>query len=191
MKNTKQLILDTAIKMFSENSFNKISIMDICEKCSITKGTFYYHYNSKNELLLAYYESLLINTISITKDLIAFDSPYEQLWRLLESVIDNEISMGCDLLKHLIIIDIERECGLFTPYAALRKKRSVEYIDLVKSIIIKGQEAGEIRNNIKPRELYFAFIAAAQTVIINWASTNGRLPIKNELKQLFDTIFSC
>ena len=177
MVDTKQRILNNAIELFSSKSFEETSIIDICEKCSSTKGTFYYHYKSKDDLLLEYYDMLLMDTIKVTNDLIILDSPYEQLWKLMENQMQRAIKLGPDLLKRLIIVDINRECGLFTPYASFRKKRSIEYVDLVLNIIAKGQEKGEIRHTKKQRELYFAFISGMETINMNWSATGGKLEL--------------
>lgn len=48
---TKQRIFDTAKELFSKNSFETVTVDQIIEACGIAKGTFYYYYRSKDELL--------------------------------------------------------------------------------------------------------------------------------------------
>lgn len=59
----KQRILEAGIKLIDENGFKSTSINDIVEAIGVTKGTFYYYFASKEELLkdihLLYIEDLI------------------------------------------------------------------------------------------------------------------------------------
>jgi AcrR family transcriptional regulator len=50
---TRTKIMESAIKLFSTQGFNKASVDDICEEAGISKGAFYHHFKSKQELFLA------------------------------------------------------------------------------------------------------------------------------------------
>ena len=45
--------MESAIKLFSNQGFNKASVDDICSEAGISKGAFYHHFKSKQELFLA------------------------------------------------------------------------------------------------------------------------------------------
>ncbi|MBB6461803.1 TetR/AcrR family transcriptional regulator [Flammeovirga kamogawensis] len=47
---TKQLILDTAFKLFYRDGFNLISINQIMKETALTKGAFYHHFKNKEEI---------------------------------------------------------------------------------------------------------------------------------------------
>ncbi len=47
----KQLILDTALKLFAENGFHATSISRIAKKAGISKGLTYNYFSSKQEIL--------------------------------------------------------------------------------------------------------------------------------------------
>jgi len=49
--NIKDKILDGASLLLRERSFADISIADIAESCGVSKGSVYYYYKSKDELL--------------------------------------------------------------------------------------------------------------------------------------------
>lgn len=50
---TRTKILESAIKLFSTQGYNKASVDDICKEAGISKGAFYHHFKSKQELFLA------------------------------------------------------------------------------------------------------------------------------------------
>ncbi|NLW65189.1 MAG: TetR/AcrR family transcriptional regulator [Clostridiales bacterium] len=50
-ENIKEKILNSASELLQLRSFSEISIADIARKAGITKGSIYYYYNSKEDLL--------------------------------------------------------------------------------------------------------------------------------------------
>ena len=47
----KKELLDAALELFHESGYDNTSINDIINKVGVTKGAFYYHFNSKAEVL--------------------------------------------------------------------------------------------------------------------------------------------
>jgi AcrR family transcriptional regulator len=52
-EDTRRRILDTATELFNERGYARTSIRDIAEHIGMTKGSLYYHFASKDELLYA------------------------------------------------------------------------------------------------------------------------------------------
>jgi AcrR family transcriptional regulator len=50
---TRQRILDAALRLFVERGFASTSVRDIVERLHLTKGSLYYHFASKDDLLFA------------------------------------------------------------------------------------------------------------------------------------------
>jgi len=50
---TQARILEAAVKQFSVSGFNKASVDDICEQAGISKGAFYHHFKTKQDVFLA------------------------------------------------------------------------------------------------------------------------------------------
>jgi AcrR family transcriptional regulator len=59
----KHKLIETGIQLFDQNGFKSTSVQDIVQLLGVTKGTFYYYFNSKEELLkdihLIYIEELV------------------------------------------------------------------------------------------------------------------------------------
>ncbi|MFC7062148.1 TetR/AcrR family transcriptional regulator [Halobacillus seohaensis] len=47
----KQKLIDASIHLFDEKGFTETSVQDIAGEIKVTKGTFYYYFKSKQELL--------------------------------------------------------------------------------------------------------------------------------------------
>lgn len=50
---TKARILESAVKQFSVNGYNKASVDSICEQAGVSKGAFYHHFQTKQDVFLA------------------------------------------------------------------------------------------------------------------------------------------
>ena len=55
---TQQAILNAAMELCRENSFDKVSVRDICRRAGITTGAFYHHFPSKEAMLEKGFSSL-------------------------------------------------------------------------------------------------------------------------------------
>jgi AcrR family transcriptional regulator len=54
--NRRQQLLDVAARLFRERGFHVTSMRDIAHEVGMLSGSIYYHFSSKEELLLAVYE---------------------------------------------------------------------------------------------------------------------------------------
>ncbi len=58
MSDTRQDILDAALVLFSEQGYDKTSLREIAEQVGVTKAALYYHFRSKQDILLALFEPI-------------------------------------------------------------------------------------------------------------------------------------
>src|SRR3954464_14550330 len=59
MGDTRQEILDVALVLFAEQGYDKTSLREIAEHIGVTKAALYYHFPSKEDILLALVEPIL------------------------------------------------------------------------------------------------------------------------------------
>lgn len=50
---TRTRILEAAVKQFSINGYNAASVDNICEQAGVSKGAFYHHFKTKQDVFLA------------------------------------------------------------------------------------------------------------------------------------------
>ena len=68
MHKTKRAIFEKAMQLFADKGYNDTSIEEITAVAGIAKGTFYYHFSSKEEVfnfLIDEGMKLLMNNIEI------------------------------------------------------------------------------------------------------------------------------
>lgn len=98
-KTTRDLIVETSDRLFYENGFDHTSFADIAGPVGISRGNFYYHFKSKDEILDAVIELRLANTAAM---LAAWaegdDDPAARIRSFIDMLIANRakiMAYGC------------------------------------------------------------------------------------------------
>ena len=56
--NTRQRIQDVALELFAEQGYEKTSLREIAERLEVTKAALYYHFKTKEEIIVSLFEDL-------------------------------------------------------------------------------------------------------------------------------------
>jgi len=56
--NTRQRIQDVALDLFAEQGYEKTSLREIAESLDVTKAALYYHFKTKEEILVSIFDDL-------------------------------------------------------------------------------------------------------------------------------------
>ncbi|RFU85736.1 TetR/AcrR family transcriptional regulator [Streptomyces triticagri] len=56
--NTRQRIQDVALELFAEQGYEKTSLREIAERLEVTKAALYYHFKTKEDILISLAEDL-------------------------------------------------------------------------------------------------------------------------------------
>ncbi|MFJ4617253.1 TetR/AcrR family transcriptional regulator [Streptomyces sp. NPDC088812] len=56
--NTRQRIQDVALELFAEQGYEKTSLREIAERLSVTKAALYYHFKTKEEIVVSIFTDL-------------------------------------------------------------------------------------------------------------------------------------
>lgn len=191
MNQLEEKIVKTAIDLFKKNGYEETSINMICENCNITKGTFYYHFTAKSDLIFQYYEVLYNNMMTIMPELITMKDSKNKLWKLYEYSIDNTVSLGPQLLKAMMIADTENSLSYFSPLKAGNSSNSRQInTSMMRELIVHAQEEGTIQSSKNPDKLLLTYNAVIIGMALDWSSSHGKYNQKDELKAMFDIVFS-
>jgi AcrR family transcriptional regulator len=157
----RQKILEKSIHLFDQKGFTGTSIQEIVELIGVTKGTFYYYYKNKEELLkdihLRYIEHLNAQQESILQDPVK--SYTEKLYEIVYMVIRNIRTQRPIAriffreMRHLSERNLEE----------IHLKRNV-FRENYQKMIEAGINKGEFTNTIQPDILTFGILG-----MTNWS----------------------
>ncbi|MGB8019739.1 MAG: TetR/AcrR family transcriptional regulator [Candidatus Nanopelagicales bacterium] len=155
---TRRQVLDCAAEAFARDGFAGTSLNDVIAGSGLTKGAFYFHFPSKEELAVAVVDDLREQwtaAVSLADDQ---DTPAPvQAQRLAARVVD-AYSRNRSL----------RAIGRLVPdLAAARPDLAPQlqaslflWIDLIEAIVVRGQREGTIRDDLGARQVAEAILAA-------------------------------
>lgn len=188
---TRKAIINSAIDLFKEHGFENVSIPMICAKAQISKGTFYYHFQSKKEIIYEHIDQFMTGYTDILPDILSLSSPKEQLWKLYEFSFQNVISMNPNLLRAFYTIDIENGLKQLSPSKGYSFAYNTnKFMQLTKSLVEKAQRCNEIRKETPSDQLLLCYSSVIVGTGIDWACQNGTFDEIERLKILFDIVFS-
>ena len=144
-KNRKQELLEIAYKMFITKGYDNTSVDEIIKEADIAKGTFYYYFDSKDEVL-----DLVINDM-IDKEIIVASKYIEMQIPIEQKLIGIITSLRPSIDEKNIAIALNDNTNI-----KMHRKYNDKLIDsgtkLLKEIILEGINKGIFNcNNIEER----------------------------------------
>jgi AcrR family transcriptional regulator len=97
---TRQRILDVALDLFTEQGYDGTSLRQIAEQLGVTKAALYYHFESKEDILMALH--MRIHDFGRDALLLIGDGPVTlELWsRLLDQIVGEMLAQRKLFLMH-------------------------------------------------------------------------------------------
>ncbi|MFV1983975.1 MAG: TetR/AcrR family transcriptional regulator [Thiohalomonadales bacterium] len=88
---TKRKIVKTAVELFSENSYNKVTMRTIARTAEIGDATIYKYFPTKEKILVAYYEISATDAVLALQDIEDFEE--YNLQEKLQVLLDNYLTV--------------------------------------------------------------------------------------------------
>ncbi|MFZ3577112.1 TetR/AcrR family transcriptional regulator [Virgibacillus sp. DJP39] len=176
----KDKLTEQSILLFEKKGFSETSIQDIVNSLGVTKGTFYYYFESKEQLLMDIHDDYITNLLARQHRII--DN---------ENLKHKEKLMG---IIHLLITDIAekgpsarvffREVRNLTSgnIESIKQKRNQFRLNIEK-VVSEGSIHGEFREDLRPDMLAFAILGVTNWSY-NWYKTTGDVA-PEELVQIY------
>ena len=140
-ENKRKHIIETAVKLFSEQPFHKVRLDDVAEAAGVGKGTVYIYFKNKEELYYnLVYEGFagLVDNLQIKVNQSGLD-PAGKLRTIVAGMVEHFIT-------HPQFFEVLRTVGVPDASSSWDHKRK-ECADLIEQVIREGIAAGEFSDN--------------------------------------------
>jgi AcrR family transcriptional regulator len=150
--NNKDTIVHEAKKLFSLNGYLNTGINEIIEAAGTSKGGFYNHFASKEELFYAVLaESQKIWRERIISPITDRDSPVETIIQILSNYRDYYLKDTDNFPGGCIFITFSVELDDTHPHLVKKVHQGFQGLrDLLKRMLTEGIEAGELPGDLNP-----------------------------------------
>jgi AcrR family transcriptional regulator len=161
---TREKLYAAAVELIAQNGYEGTTIDDIVAKAGVAKGTVYYHFKGKAELVQALIEDgLEKRAVEFEKQAHLELPPPEALAGLVSLVIDdirNNQAFG-----RLLMSEIWRSQGVWREGLVMMRER---FAAAFCEVVTKGQESGDFLNRVDPTLAGGALYGMVITSTLEW-----------------------
>jgi AcrR family transcriptional regulator len=150
MMNLKEKIIHESLKLFSLKGLLSTSIHDILEAADTSKGGFYNHFSSKEDLFFAVLdEARRIWREKNLAGLDAVESPTHKITTLLNNYKDRYLKDAENFPGGCVFITLSAELNNQRPHLSKEiEKGFIGLKGLIKRLLEQGKESGELGKGV-------------------------------------------
>lgn len=163
-------IVSAALRLFLEKGYHSTSLQDIITAANCSKGGFYHHFASKDDLLYLIHETFI--TYELERGEAVRSRPGPAAERLREVIVDLVESIA--LYRPHVTVFFEERRSLSSEKFALVKEKRDRYEALVRELVEDGVRSGEFRRDLDPRIVTFAIFGMCNWTY-QWLRPDGAL----------------
>lgn len=171
-ENVKELILTATEELLKHKKLSDISLAEIARQSGISKGTLYYHYKNKNDILFditdKYLEEQYKDLITWTEDA----SKDTSLHRLMKYVLERDVATA-DMRLHLFY-------DAMMGNEQIRQKLLKRYSEFA---CIISKKIGERTNSVSSDFLAWMLLLLSDGLYIHKTLNNPQLDISEFIKE--------
>ncbi|WP_431913016.1 TetR/AcrR family transcriptional regulator [Micromonospora carbonacea] len=177
-ENTRKSLIASALELFEKRGFDRTSVQEIADRAKLTKGAFYHHFESKDDLLRHIQEEYLeAQLAAIAKIEAGSDDPKVRVAELIRF----SLTSVAEYRAHVTIFYQERRNLTADLFAEVTRKRS-----LVESafagMIADGIARGAFRSDVDPRIATFGLVGMCAWAY-QWLNVGGPLSVEEVARQ--------
>ena len=165
---TKKKIVSAAWRLFYEQGYENTTVDDIVELSGTSKGSFYHYFEGKDALL---------SSLSIL-----FDEKYEELTPRMDPEMNNFDKLMYlnrelfSMIERTVPIDLLAR--MYSTQLVTRGEKHLldhnrVYYRLLRSIVLEGQERGQINREIPAAEITKLYALCERALLYDWCICSG------------------
>ncbi|MCX5918473.1 MAG: TetR/AcrR family transcriptional regulator [Deltaproteobacteria bacterium] len=182
-ENKHQKILQAAIKVFSEKGFYNSRVSEIAKEASVADGTIYLYFKNKDDILISLFEE---EFAKIVRDMRAELAREKDALQKIKRFAITHLSIVAHHphLAEVMGVEVRQSTKFMKEYV---NQPFIEYLNIIRSVVIEGQEKGLLRKDLTPGVMKRAFFGALDEMARYWVlSTKKKHSIDEAALQISD-----
>jgi TetR/AcrR family transcriptional regulator, transcriptional repressor for nem operon len=173
----REKLLQAGLDQFHRAGFNGSSVEDITDLAGVPKGSFYNHFESKEDLAT----EVVDRYCELSQSALLGDSgvsPIKRLKRYFTALGEREsgYKRGC------LLGNFSSELADHSEPVRLRLQRAFdEWVKLIASVIKEAQDAGEVDSKLKPEQLAGVLLSTFEGALLRARAANDPKALKEFL----------
>jgi len=161
---TQHIILNTALELFSKNGYDATSVAEICSMANVSKGAFYHHFPSKQDLFLVLMRTWLKDVDGMFQ---SADAEAENVPQIFDNMA--EISGGLfDALEggFPILLEFWTQANRQPPVWKKAVEPYRQFLDYFTNLVQRGINQGEFTQDLEPEVAARAIMSIAMGLLL-------------------------
>lgn len=177
MNEKKTEILYAALNLFKEKGYDNVTVNEIAKASSISKNTFYYYYESKEELIRALFKPDGEKIGKILGEMLKYSDPYEQILCFFHQITSYFMFLGRDVVRQGLLMDLSNDI--------VPKKQAVqrEQLQPFLAVFERAVEEKRIRQDEKPWKLFAGCGVILMGCLQMWATSQEEMDLNEIVRQ--------
>lgn len=176
-------ILKAAVKVFAEKGFYNARVSEIAKEADVADGTIYLYFKNKDDILISLFEEEFGQIVeNMRKELEKEKDPLQKIRKFAQ--VHLSILQKQQQLAEVLGVEVRQSSKFMKEYV---NKPFIEYLNLIRAIVVEGQEKGIIRKDLTPGIMKRAFFGALDEMARYWVlSTKKKHSINDAVWQISD-----
>lgn len=177
---TRAKMFDAALELIAEKGFTCTTVDEIVERAGVAKGTVYYHFTSKTELVQALIAERQEGLVALFRTAVASTGDPSAK---LEALVRTELEWIRDnrAFAKLLMTELWREERVWHESLTLLREEIVGYI---RDAIAEGITAGIFRPDVDAGFAAAALFGMTATSALGWLVFEPEKPLETVLAQI-------
>lgn len=168
----RRALLKSAVELFEQNGYAATSVQSIVDSAELTKGAFYHHFESKEDLLCRVHDEFINYQLGRARSVMAGANqrPDQLLRRLITEALLEPMSI---YKSEITVFMQERKFLSGDVFAEIQQKRD-EFERFFVDVIARGMQDGVFRRVGAPRLVAFGVIGMGAWTHV-WLDLKGEV----------------
>lgn len=180
-----QRIVHAAIKVFSQKGFFHAKVADVAKAADVADGTIYLYFKNKDDLLISIFEHSMDYFIQqATAELEGVVDPEERLKKFV--MLHLQLVKKNPNLAQVLQVELRSSSKFMQEY---QPQKFFDYLELLRGIIVAGQEKGVFNRAINADFVKRAIFGAVDELALEWVLTKKkRYEVEDAANHLLDLL---
>ncbi|HEY2452593.1 MAG TPA: multidrug efflux transporter transcriptional repressor AcrR [Scandinavium sp.] len=181
---TRQQILDVALRLFSQRGVSSTSLAEIAKAAGVTRGAIYWHFKNKSDLFSEIWQISESSISSLESEYRAKfpDDPLSILREILVYILEATV---IDERRRLMLEIIYHKCefvGEMTVVQQAQHDLCLESYDRIEEVLRECIRAGQLPEDLLTRRAAIVMRSYVSGIVENWLFSPDTFDLKNEAR---------
>ena len=175
----KQKLIDTTVELIKKYGADTITVRSVCEEAGLSIGTFYHHFQNKDDLLMYFVREASFDNFVLETPLADVAG---RICELYMHLIDRYLTLGEEFMKSFYTTGnkalsayMGQENGCFADGTVMAR---------CERELIDAREQGFLKKDADPHLLSMDICTIVKGCVFEWALDDGRMDIAESLRRI-------